>query len=82
MYEWRETPRLTMCVKELVVELSYNDKLAIETAEHQDPTESNLSEDNFVGLSEMKSESKGPNYKFVENQTLAEIDPLEVQTEN
>ena len=57
-------------------------KLAIETAEHQDPTESNLSEDNFVGLSEMKSESSGANYKFVENQTLAEIDPLEVQTEN
>ena len=57
-------------------------KLAIETAEHQDPTESSLSEDNFVGLSEMKSESSGKNDQFIENQTLAEIDPLEVQTEN
>ena len=57
-------------------------KLTMETPEHQDPTESNLSEDNFVGLSEMKSESSGANYKFIENQTLAEIDPLEVQTEN
>ena len=57
-------------------------KLAIETAEHQDPTESSLSEDNFVGLSEMISESSGKNDQFIENQTLAEIDPLEVQTEN
>ena len=57
-------------------------KLTMETPEYQDPTESNLSEDNFVGLSEMKSESSGANYKFIEDQTLAEIDPLEVQTEN
>jgi hypothetical protein len=57
-------------------------KLTMETPEYQDPTESNLSEDNFVGLSEMKSESSGANYKFIENQTLGEIDPLEVQTEN
>ena len=56
-------------------------KLKIETAEHQDPTETNLSDDNFVGLSEVKSDSSGANYKFIENQTLAEIDPLEVQTE-
>ena len=57
-------------------------KLTIETAEHEDPTESNLSENNFIGLSEMKSESSGKNDQFIENQTLAEIDPLEVQTEN
>ena len=53
-------------------------KLAIETAEHQDHTESNLSETNFIGLCEMKSEFSGKNDKFKENLTLAEIDPLEV----
>ena len=50
----------------------------METSEHQDPTESNLSQNNLMGLCEMKSESSGANYKFIENQTLAEIDPLEV----
>ena len=53
-------------------------KLTMETSEHQDPTESNLSQNNLMGLCEMKSESSGANYKFIENQTLAEIDPLEV----
>ena len=56
--------------------------MTIKSPEHQDPTESNLSEDNFVGLCEIKSESSGKNDEFIENQKLAEIDPFEVQTEN
>ena len=44
--------------------------------------ESNLSEDNFVGLCEIKSEFSETNDEFMENQALQEIDPLEVQTEN
>ena len=43
--------------------------------------ESNLSEDNFVGLCEIKSEFSETNDEFMENQALQEIDPLEVQTE-
>ena len=58
-----------------------NSKLTIKSPEHQDPTESNLSEDNFVGLCEIKSESSGKNDEFIENQKLEEIDPFEVQTE-
>ena len=44
--------------------------------------ESNLSEDNFVGLCEIKSEFSETNNEFIENQAISEIDPLEVETEN
>lgn len=44
--------------------------------------ESDLSEDNFVGLCEIKSESSAKNEEFIENQEVSEIDPLEVQGES
>ena len=69
---------------------SFKDYLAQEKGEQLDTEtqiqgenlESNLSEDNFVGLCEIKSEFSETNDEFMENQAMQEIDPLEVQTEN
>jgi len=52
-----------------------------ETQIKEEKSESNLSEDNFVGLCETKSEFSATNDDFIENQEVSEIDPLEVQTE-
>ena len=70
---------------------SFKDYLAQEKGEQLDTEtqilqgdnlESDLSEDNFVGLCEIKSEFSETNDEFMENQSILEIDPLEVQTEN
>ena len=70
---------------------SFKDYLAQEKGEQLDTEtqilqgdnlESDLSEDNFVGLCEIKSEFSETNDEFMENQAILEIDPLEVQTEN
>ena len=69
---------------------SFKDYLAQEKGEQLDTEtqiegeelESNLSEDNFVGLCEIKSEFSETNDEFMENQAISEIDPLEVKTEN
>ena len=53
-----------------------------ETQVKREKFESNLSEDNFVGLCEIKKEFSSTNDDFIENQEVSEIDPLEVQTEN
>jgi hypothetical protein len=53
-----------------------------ETQIKEEKSESNLSEPNFVGLCETKSEFSATNDDFIENQEVSEIDPLEVETEN
>ena len=69
---------------------SFKDYLAQEKGEQLDTEiqiqgenlESNILEDNFVGLCEIKSEFTETNDEFMENQAIQEIDPLELQTEN
>ena len=58
------------------------EQLDTETQIQGENLESNLSEDNFVGLCEIKSEFSETNDEFMENQVMQEIDPLEVQTED
>ena len=68
-------------IKEEILELNSleenGEQLDSESQQKRENFESDLSEDNFVGL----YESSQTNDEFIENQAISDIDPLEVKTE-